>query len=328
MGGRASASAPLRGALLHAGLVGTAALLPCLALVLVCTGDAVAEGGTDGAAARSLQAQAKALGDFTREAARDIRPTWTEEEREYVATSVELALLGATTEPVSEEMLAALKSAVTHHLDSNYSRPAPETLEYHRKILAWLFKDTVETEPVAPEEAAKLEAQFLELLSWLRAPMQEALGLEDGAVQEALAYGRRQWVREGIRQPYRRFDRKPLTAQAMQEARNILRQEIEAAKTRIEKLEAEGTPEVVLDMLTREAVKKVPYRGLYSVVKQLCGWRVPPVALSADRARSGKAQRAYTQAWFAAPCFDCVRFMLDALLAGGEVAVFPPGMNH
>ena len=63
--------------------------------------------------------------------------TWTEEEREYHARSMELAVLQAARGPLEEWQIADVKAAVDHSVHSNYARTGPETLRYQRELWAW-----------------------------------------------------------------------------------------------------------------------------------------------------------------------------------------------
>ena len=86
-----------------------------------------ARGAGDGAPSPELLRQVDELCEYTREKTRELRPTWTEEEREYSLESMRLAVLSATSEPLSPAMPAALtpRCAASSGMSAHSIRPAP-----------------------------------------------------------------------------------------------------------------------------------------------------------------------------------------------------------
>ncbi len=262
-----------------------------------------------------VEAQAAALADFTLRAAAGVPVTaeWTQEERQYVAETVRLAVIGGTHQPFSAEMMQALEAAIVRSLESNYPRPARETLEYQREVMRWKLKDIVDSGIPPPDEVEKLKAQFAELLAWFGGRLREELALTEEQADEAESRAREVWVDDRIDQPYYRFDRKPLTPEAMERARAVMDRDLEAAKAELERLKAANTPPRLIEIRAQHLPRSLAQGALLSVVRQECGWRIAPVAYSEKMKTSGAAQAGATEAWLGSQSLEPLRLLLQGL---------------
>ena len=267
------------------------------------------------------------LDTFIRESAKKLQPTWTEEERNYWAESLRLAISSATREALSPAMVEALRSVVLTALKGNYARPAPEAMEYQRKVYAWVIGDLVASGLPDAEEAQQLKTQFRQLLDWLGGPMQQQLGVEEPVVTAALDAAAQNC--EGkIDQVYYRFDREPLTPEQMTQARALMQEQLDQAQAKLEERVRAAPDERMAVSDRRTAAQALPFGALTAVVRKFCNWRQLPPELAAERDKGTAAQLAASEAGFVVLAVDPLRFLLDALSAGRAVpAGAPPGME-
>jgi hypothetical protein len=249
---------------------------------------------------------------------------WSVEAKEYAAESVRLAVLGATTEPLSDEVLEALRAVVTRYVEEGIAwLSTAEGLELQRETWAWYVRDILTTPPPTEEEAAALRSQFTELLELLGAHMRDDLELPDLVVDEALAYGRQRWIEDHIGQPSYRFDRKPLTPEAMERARQLVLARVETLRAKLPRWSAMGlSPDKHDEMRLMEA-KSAAHGALFSVVKQECGWRTPPPPDPEKQRRASLAGRAAVEAWMASLSLRRLRLLLGGVLVGAEAVGNP-----
>jgi hypothetical protein len=221
-----------------------------------------------------------------------------------------------------------LPSAILTSLKGNYPRPAPEALAYQRQVAIWKFEDIVRTPSPTPENVAALRAQLSELLAWLGERMRSDLGLKDGVVEGALAYARAVWLDDHIDNPFYRFDRKPLSPEAMAAARALLQGEVDSGRNAFLALTRAELPEGAREQLAVQEARSLARGAIYSVVREHCGWRKLPPELMEQLRAGTAAQHAASEAALSAMSLEPLRFLLHALAAGRVTpAGAPPGME-
>jgi len=158
--------------------------------------------------------------------------------------------------------------------------------------------------------------------------MKEQLGLDDATVAQALAEGRDTWDAD-IDQVYYRFDRKPLSPEALTEARAVMQAWLDAGVAEIQEFEKLSLPPEMAAARRKMDGRSLPYGALFAVVKKLCNWPSLPPELAGERDKGTAAQLAASESDFAAPALEPLRFLLEALAAAAPAAAgVPPGMEY
>jgi hypothetical protein len=272
----------------------------------------------------TLEAQVQAISEFTRQSIIEVLPSWTDEEGRYCTESVEAALHQATEGPLSDEMVAELRDTIVAFLKSNYSRPSPSTLQYQRRVLAWLFRDVVTRPLPTPEGVAALRSQLGDLLTSLGDDMREQLGLTDETTSSALGFGREVWIGEELESPLYRFDRKALSDEEMAGARALLEEKVQAARQDFESLRPhDGKPDPSSDAKVLLKAKSFVHDAIRTVLQRYCAWQTLPPSLAEERKGAGPAQLAASKAWLSSSGMEPLQAILDALLAGAGTAGMP-----
>jgi hypothetical protein len=254
--------------------------------------------------------------------------TWTEDEREYHARSMELAVLQAAKAPLDARQIAEVKAAIDYAVRTNYPRTAPETLKYQRELWAWLLGDIIDSPPARPEDAAELERQLDEVCALLADELRARFNVPEAAIEYAIRGRADDWVRARIADPFWRFDRKPLTPEALQRAQALMLASLDEQAERLYSAVRQWNPTEPDDPVLAGALTAVVYRGLQAVVHELCGWREAPVVHTDSFRKSGEELAPIMRDWRSTQALAPLRLLLDGLLQGTEAAYGLPGRDY